>query len=407
MQRHDPAPTTSRRAVVVSPDRNMVAELEPILLQKLGGVALSHAEYYPAPRDAATHIGSAISQIIFLDVTSDADKAFALLPELGRLPGTQILALLGGNHPDAILRCLRAGAADFLLRPFTSDQLEGALSKVARFNPVSDPGIQGGAKVIAVMPAKGACGATTLAVNLAFQFRKIGAKRVLLADLDPLAGTVSFLLKLKSTFSFLEVLQRGNELDQDLWKSTVNTVGGIDVLLSPDLALTGMPQQIDASPIVNFARNSYDVVILDAGSVYGEWNLSQARSATEVLLVTTNELPALQAAQRALTYLETGKISKSKTRLIVNRYQRDIGLSREVIGTALHTEVFETLPSDYDSVQKALMEGKSVLPSTAFGKGVAQLAEHLGGFQEKAGKPAVQGGGISGLFGGLFSKTKK
>jgi pilus assembly protein CpaE len=168
-----------------------------------------------------------------------------------------------------------------------------------------------------------------------------------------------------------------------------------------------MPQQIDASPIVNFARGMYDVVVLDAGNVYGEWNLSQARAANEVLLVTTNELPALQAAQRALSYLDTAKIGKSKTRLVINRYQREVGLSREVIGTALHTEVFETLPSDYDAVQKALMEGKAVLGTTPFGKSIAQLAERLGASQQKTAKPAASGGGISGLLGGLFSKSKK
>ncbi len=409
MQRHDPALSTSRRVVVLSPDRNLVSELEPLLLQKLTGIPLGHLERYPAPRDAAQEIGTAPSQLVFLDAVSIPDQAFALLPEVARLPGTQVLALLAGNNPDAILKCLRAGAVDFLLRPFTSDQIDAALGKIARLSPAAaENGSLEGAKVVAVMPAKGACGATTLACNLAFQFRKAGAKRVLLADLDPLAGTVSFLLKLKSSFSFLEILQRGHEMDQDLWKSTVANVGGIDVLLSPDLALSGMPQHIDATPIVNFARGMYDVVVLDAGNVYGEWNLSQARAANDVLLVTTNELPALQAAQRALTYLEASKISKAKTRLVINRYQRDVGLSREVIGTALHTEVFETVPSDYEAVQKALMEGKAVLSTTTFGKAVTQLAEKLGGAQQqKAAKPAASGGGISGLLGGLFSKSKK
>lgn len=408
MQRHDPALSSSRRVVVLSPDRNLVAELEPLLLQKLAGIPLGHIERYPATRDAAQQIGTAPVQLVFLDMVTSPDQAYSLLPEVARFPGTQVLALLGANNPDAILKCLRAGAADFLLRPFTSDQVESALSKVARLSPGGGDGAMAeGGKVIAVMPAKGACGATTLACNLAFQFRKAGAKRVLLADLDPLAGTVSFLLKLKSSFSFLEILQRGHEMDQDLWKSTVATSGGIDILLSPDLALSGMPQHVDATPIVNFARGMYDVVVLDAGNVYGEWNLSQARAANEVLLVTTNELPALQAAQRALSYLETSKIGKTKTRLVINRYQRDVGLSREVIGTALHTEVFETIPSDYEAVQKALMEGKAVLGATPFGKSVSLLAEKLGSTQPKASKPAASGGGISGLLGGLFSKSKK
>ena len=50
------------------------------------------------------------------------------------------------------------------------------------------------------MPAKGAAGATTIACNLAYQCKRLGASKILLADLDPLTGTVSFVLKLKSTY---------------------------------------------------------------------------------------------------------------------------------------------------------------------------------------------------------------
>lgn len=406
MQRHDPAIPAKRRAIVLTPDQKSLSELEPLLLQKLSGVPLSFLDRYPQPSEIAREIGPAVSQLILLDVTSSPAQAVALLQELSKLNGTQVLALLGDNNPDAILKCLRAGAVDFLIRPFTEDQVDSALGKVARLQPVAEIGaLPEAAKVIAVMPAKGACGATVVAANLAFQFKRLGVKRVLLADLDPLAGTVSFLLKLKSSFSFLDVLQRGHELDPDLWKATIAASNGVDVLLSPETAFTGMPQPVDASPILNFARHAYDVVVVDTGSVYGEWNLSQARLATDLLLVTTNELPALQAAQRALTYLETNKIGKWRTRLIVNRYQEDIGLSRDVIGTALHTEVFETIPSDYDAIQKALMDGKPALPSTAFGKGILQLAERLGGPKERAVKPV--GTGISGLLGGLFSKSKR
>lgn len=406
MQRHDPAQSPARRAIVVSPDAQLVSELEPLLVQNLGGVPLSHLPSYPTPRDATTQLGSSRSQMIFLDMAGSPDQASALLPELTRTGGTQVLAVLAGNDPDAILKCLRAGAVDFLLRPVTADQVEAALSKMARLQPLAEANVPPEqAKIIAVMPAKGACGATTLACNLAFQWKRMGAKRILLADLDPLAGTMSFLLKLKSSFSFLDVLQRGHELDPDLWKATITNSGGIDVLLAPDM-VAGMPPLTDASPILDFARNSYDVVILDTGSVYGDWNLSQARAATDLLVVTTNELPALQAAQRALSYLEVNKIGKWKTRLVVNRYQRDVGLNRDVIGTALHTEVFETIPSDYDAVQSALMEGKPVPTATPFGKGVAQLAERIGGPAEKP-KKSTTGGALGGLLGGLFSKTKK
>ena len=218
------------------------------------------------------------------------------------------------------------------------------------------------------MPAKGACGATTIACNLAFQWKRHGQQKVLLADLDPLTGTISFLLKIKSIYSFLDALQRAHELDADLWNAMVTNVNGVDVLLAPELMVEGAQDLRDPSPILEYARHDYDVVVIDAGGVYGEWNLNTARLANELLLVTTNELPALQAAQRALSYLDTNRIGRWKIRLMVNRYHRDVGLSREVIGTALHTEVFDILPSDYEAVQKSLMEGKPAPSNTTFGK---------------------------------------
>jgi MinD-like ATPase involved in chromosome partitioning or flagellar assembly len=166
----------------------------------------------------------------------------------------------------------------------------------------------------------------------------------------------------------------------------VTRVQGIDVLLAPEILVEGANDLRDPSPILDYARHNYDVVIIDAGGVYGEWNLNQARIANELLLVTTNELPALQAAQRALSYLDANRIGRWKIRLVVNRYLRDVGLSREVIATALHTEVYDIIPSDYEAVQKSLMEGKPAPASTTFGKSILQLAEKLNGGREETGK---------------------
>jgi pilus assembly protein CpaE len=402
MQHRESSAPVARRAVVFSPSARMLEELEPLLNSHLPGSVVNYVRTYPSPRELGGLISGPGPHLIFLDVATDHAQAMQLLGEMSRLAGAQVLALLSGNDPDLILRCLRAGALDFLIQPFTADQLESALAKLARVQPSSEPAGKEPAKIFAVMPAKGACGATTVACNLAFQWKRHGAKRILLADLDLLAGTLSFLLKIKSVYSFLDVLQRANELDMDLWNAMVTPVNGVDVLLAPELIVDGMQDLRDPSPILDYARHVYDVVVIDAGGVYGEWNLNQARQASELLLVTTNELPALQAAQRALSYLDTNRIGRWKVRLVVNRYHRDVGLSREVIGTALHTEVFDSLPSDYEAVQHALMEGKPIPSSTPFGKGIMQLADRLGGRTEGLKKPSSLGG----LFG-LFSKPSK
>jgi len=395
-------PLAARRVVIITPNLQMAEELDPLVTAHLAAAQLTHLRNYPSPRELGGILGQGNHFICFLDVATNSDRAFDLLKELGH-PGLQVqtIALLDGDDPNLILRCMRAGASDFLIQPFSSEQIQGALGKLSRQQPTADASGREPAKVFAIMPAKGACGATTIACNFAFQCKRLG-KKVLLADLDALTGTVSFLLKIKATHSFLDALLRAHELDKDLWTSMVTTVHGVDVLLAPELMVEGGQELRDPGPIIEYARRNYDVVVLDTNSVYGEWNLNQARLANELLLITTNELPALQAAQRALSYLDTHRIGRWKIRLIVNRYHRDVGLSRDVIGTALHNEVFEIIPSDYDAVQKALMEGKATSTATPFGKAVLGIADRLSGKPEGNKKSS----GLAGLLG-LFSKPSK
>ena len=382
----------------------MLEELEPLLNSQLPGSAVNYVRNYPSPRDLGGLLIGAEPHLVFLDVASDHVQAMQLLGEMARLgSGVQVLALLTGNDPDLILRCLRTGAAGFsdsalYRRPARGRSGQAGapatLRRISRQGTREDfrrharqgrlrrdhGGLQSGVPVEEAWAPSASCWPISIL----------------------LAGTLSFLLKIKSVYSFLDVLLRAKELDMDLWNAMVTPVNGVDVLLAPELIADGMQDLRDPSPILDYARHVYDVVVIDAGGVYGEWNLNQARQASELLLVTTNELPALQAAQRALSYLDTNRIGRWKVRLVVNRYHRDVGLSREVIGTALHTEVFDSLPSDYEAVQHALMEGKPIPASTPFGKGIMQLADRLSGRSEGLKKPSSLGG----LFG-LFSKTSK
>ena len=138
------------------------------------------------------------------------------------------------------------------------------LAKVARVQPAGGGGKEP-AKIIVVMPAKGACGATTIACNLAFQWKRMGAKRVLLADLDPLTGTMSFLLKIKSIYSFVDALQRAARAGSRSVERHGDQVHGVDVLLAPELMVEESPELRDPSPILEYARHNYDVVVIDAG----------------------------------------------------------------------------------------------------------------------------------------------
>lgn len=392
------------KALLISPSKGVSGEISPILSRNLPNTQVFEMPSYPS-RPALQELGGAQGpNLCFLDLISDVERGLSVIAELQALQnGIKILVLLASKNPDTILTAMRHGASEFLVRPFDGDQLDTAIERIASLQRGGKGGF-GQGKVICLIPAKGACGATTIASNLAQHFKRVGFKKILLADLDPLTGTLSFLLKLRSSYSFMDALARSNALDADIWKGIVTSNGPIDVLLSPETVHDGLHDLQDASPLVEFARSFYEVVILDTGTPYGEWNLTISRNSDHVVLVTTNELPSLQAAQRALDYLEHSRVDLARLRLVVNRYSKEHGLSREVIETALHTGIFHTIPSDYENVQRALIEGKPVSSSTDFGKSLARLGDLL---VLRPKNPAAQKPSAISTLLSLFAKPAK
>ncbi len=389
------------RLCSISPRRPILEALAPVLTECFPSGNFREIHSYPSAEELTRELTAQVPDVCFVDAITDSPAALDLFSRILRINSRiNVIALLAADQPGLILKSLRMGATEFVMQPFTTDQLLAALPKLSRKSP--DPRDLG--KVYCVVPVKGACGASTVACNLAFRWKRSAeSKRVLLADMDPLCGTMSFLLKLKSTYSFIDALQRADTLDADLWRAMVTPSGGVDVLLAPELLVHGINEVQDASPVVEFARRHHGTVILDAGNAYGPWNLSLARASDEVLLVTTNELPALHAAQRALAYLEAKGIGRWQVRLVVNRYDKRVGLEQEAVASALHIDLLHTLPSAYDTLQKALMEGKPVAPGSALGKEFSALADKLTGRSDKPAPRAAPFGGFLSLFSRTFS----
>jgi len=398
---HPPRNAGNWKTLLICPDSKVSAHFLALASQQAALGPIFELPSYPYRSVLNETLAGRNPQLAFLDASSDPDRALATIECLLQIaPAIQIVVLLSGNDPDLILRCLRQGAAEFLMEPFTTDQIRPALEKLARLRPGGATSQRGRGRVICVMPAKGASGATTVAANLAMCWRRSVAKNLLLADLDPLTGTISFILRTKSPYSFMDAVQRASTLDEDLWKGMIATTYGVDVLLSPDNPVDGIQEAQDPAAIFDFARTAYETVIIDSSGAYGEWNISLGQLSDEILLVTTNELAALQGAQRSLSYLERHQVPRSKVRVIVNRYNRDVGLSREVIETALHMDVFHVIPSDYEAIQAAVLEGKPAPPNSPFGKAIVALTEMLSGIGEartSSRKASAFGGFLSFL----------
>jgi pilus assembly protein CpaE len=388
------------KTLLICPAKPMVVELTPILAHGLPLAPIHDLNVYPKRRQLVELLKSFEPAVCFLDFSTSKADAFEFVQDLHALvPEVPIVAILGTNDPNLMLQCLRQGAVDFLIRPFTTDQIDAAVEKLAKLLPAGK--MAAGGKVIAVVPAKGASGATTVACNLAFQCKRLGATQVLLADMDALTGTVSFVLKVKSTYSFMDVLHRQSTLDGDLWNQMVTLSHGIDVLLPPEAFVDPIADLPSASPVVEYARATYGVTVLDCGSPYGNWNLSIARDADDLLLVTTPDLPSLNAAQRVMAYYELNRVDTAKVKFVVNRVAKDIGLNTASIGKSFNSEVFQSVPADPDAVQKSLMDGKPIPANTTMGKSFTRIADALVNVEDRTTRKASVKGG---LFSSIFSR---
>ena len=369
--------TESPVVVLVSPQ----PELRGSVMAALAG----RAEVIDCSGAAACPSADTVLQykphVCFVDVGSN-DQALVLVHELAAAQ-VPVAALHLNNDSDLILRSFRCGACEFLFAPIAKGDVVEAFERLLRKSGTNSTGNKPG-KIWTVMPAKPSYGATTIACNLAVRLRQILRRSVLLADMDPVLGSISFSLKLKSAFSFIDVVNHGSEIDKDLWKKIIVSYEDVEVLLGPEIPRFETPSLAGLPTFLEFVRHAYGAAVLDSPGPLSDWHLSLARSADELLLITTNELSAVHATLRAIQLLELAGAERSRMRLVINRYEKDNGLVREAIETALKMDVFWTLPNDYAPVQKSVLDGKVVGSNCKLGESLDDLVQRLTGL----GKPA-------------------
>src|SRR5215470_4040605 len=138
--------------------------------------------------------------VVVLDIPlSDPQSALRAIEVLQQeLPRAAVFAVGSLTQPQTIVTAMRSGAREFLERPLATNTLLEAFVRLT----TSQKGVQRSAvrgKVFAVANAKGGCGATTIAVNLALALQSTNGQAALV-DLAPL-GHAALHLNLRPSFT--------------------------------------------------------------------------------------------------------------------------------------------------------------------------------------------------------------
>src|SRR5512138_8179 len=150
-------------------------------------------------------------------------------------PRISIFVATTEKNPDWILRVMRAGATEYLLKPVVKTELFEALQKAGKLwlsSSRDEKAAEG--KVISVYNPIGGMGTTTIAVNLAAAMAKESDK-VALVDLNLFSGDVSTFLDVSTRYTLTSVTSNLTRMDASFLMSVMTRHSSGVYLLSEPL----------------------------------------------------------------------------------------------------------------------------------------------------------------------------
>ena len=329
------------------------------------------------------------------------------MPELDGLKASEILAKDFPNVQTVIMsiqseqeyfrRAMKAGAKDFLVKPFSTSDLVDTINNVFNSWLKDRPDLfanEPSADILTFFATKGGVGRTTLAVNLAASLA-IKGKKTLLIDASLQFGDVGITLNLAAKRTISNVVEAGEISFADLEKNITRHECGLDILLAPrEPALADAVKTDHLLRIIDAARPFYNFIIFDMPPMITEKELAILDKTTMVLLVATLEISSLKNTKICLKTFNDIHFDMGKVKLILNKEIQNVGIGRSDLEAGLTIPVYATVPMESEIAQRSLNQGELIVlksPASGIGRSILGMAERLAGPRNipETGKSAI------------------
>ncbi len=303
--------------------------------------------------------------------------------EEGSVAHVPIVMVTAETDIEQKVRGLRAGADDYLVKPFHPAELLARIrSLLARFAPrVADTtGHAAAGRVLAFYGAKGGVGTTTLAINAAIALQRDQGRRVVLVDGNLQFGDHRVFLDLGLDRKSIVDVVVAPTIDQDLLKSVlIHHDTGIDLLLappSPEMAELVNADQHHMTQIIELLRQRYDYVIIDIDKRLDETNLDVISASDVVFVVMTADLSCLKNVRLVLETMSQLGMGSGRVQLVLNRSTAYTGITVKNAESALRRRIAYQVVNDYRVAITSLNTGAPFAVArsdTALGKSVVEF----------------------------------
>jgi pilus assembly protein CpaE len=294
-----------------------------------------------------------------------------------------IMMLTSETEFDQRVRGMKAGADDYLVKPFHPAELMARIkSLLARFAPREMAGRPPLGRVLVFYGAKGGVGTTTIAINTAIGLHRELRRSVCLVDADLQFGDHRVFLDLALDRKSIVDAVQSPSIDVDLMRNVmVRHDSGVDLLLAPpspetaELVTTG-----HVSHILDTLRGMYDYVIIDVDRRLDDLNLAVFDVAETLFVVMTADLSCLKNVRLVLETLGHIGYTNDKVQLILNRSNAFTGITQRNAEAALKRRIGYQVLNEYRGAISALNSGAPMMftrPDSPLGRSLQDLARAI------------------------------
>jgi len=283
-------------------------------------------------------------EFVALAIDRDDEENLVLLDEIisqAKSRGIDVILIAEDVTPASLHQLLRKGADEFVPYPLPEGELQEAIERIKTPPAAAVPapattqlssGSEKEGAVIVVHGLAGGTGATTLAVNLAWELANSDDKEatgVCLIDLDLQYGSVATYLDLPRREIVFDVLSDTENMDDDIFGQALQTFEEKLPVLTPptDMVPLDLITPDDVQRLIEMARKHFDYVVIDMPKTIVQWAETTLQAAHVYFAVVELDMRSAQNTLRLKRALQSEDLPFNKMRFALNRAPKFTDLS--------------------------------------------------------------------------------
>lgn len=311
--------------------------------------------------------------IVLLDVQLPDGEGPGLAAAIQTLPAPPGVIMISVQSDMAFVRrSMIAGAKDYISKPFSPEELSGAIRRVYEASGVN---LRQKGRIVGFLGCRGGVGNTTVTLSVGAAAAKNG-RRVVLVDGDLPLGDMAFLLNVRPEITWADWSTDCLGGESDVRKYLVQAPGGMELLCAPPNPAQAELVKAEAIPrALDGLREHFDLVLVDIRRSFDDLSLEMAEAVQDLCFVTDPSLSGIKNMRLLWDLMEQLRFPHEERMVLMNRVGKED--KDTVKETRKNWPELVTLSRE-SGIERAWLKGQTPikeLPRSPFSKQVQILAE--------------------------------